>query len=136
MSNAGGTAADGLANLDCFFAAGRGAAWWYISVLQRSFKALATPHLCVLGTSPAAALRCIGGQMQGCLLFSDDDEKQREANTARNILAIIKWRNAMSSMIVIVGALLHKCKTLPTALTFLKQLLCLALLSAARPRRC
>jgi fructose-1,6-bisphosphatase II / sedoheptulose-1,7-bisphosphatase len=29
------------------------------------------------GVLAAAALRCIGGQMQGRLLFSDDDEKQR-----------------------------------------------------------
>jgi hypothetical protein len=32
--------------------------WWYSSVLQRSFKALATPYLCVLGTSPPAPLCC------------------------------------------------------------------------------
>jgi fructose-1,6-bisphosphatase II / sedoheptulose-1,7-bisphosphatase len=32
------------------------------------------------GVLAAAALRCIGGQMQGRLLFRNDDEKQRARN--------------------------------------------------------
>jgi len=52
----------------------------------------------------------------------DCDEEQREANTALNILAIIKWLNAIPSIFVIVRSFQRKCKTRPTTLTFLKQL--------------
>ena len=46
------------------------------------------------GVLAAAALRCVGGQMQGQLLFRNDDEigRARTAGASRISIASIRWR--------------------------------------------